>query len=94
MKSFHSQTEKRRQAARQQQREAGKERETQEAVETLRSWTSPRVGVFQYERSPVDWMKHTLQQSNDGNDDDDEVLPDASDDDYFEEALRPGMFWH
>jgi hypothetical protein len=90
MKSFHSQTEKRRQAARQQQREAGKERETQEAVETLRSWTSPRVGVFQYERSPVDWMKHTLQQSNDGNDDDDEVLPDASDDDYFEEALRPG----
>ena len=77
--------------------------EEESALAALASWTSPRVGAgaattpaaasFQYERSPVEWMKRTLEEEpldmdrDSFMDEDDDEEDDQNEDDQ-EEALR------
>lgn len=64
--------------------------EAEQALVALESWASPRLGTaaaapFQYERSPIEWMKRTLDQVDE---DDQEPMDLDDDDDEQEEALR------
>ena len=84
------------------QYEANQEAQAQAAFAALESWTSPRlsaaataVSSFQYERSPVDWMKRTLQNYDDDDEEDEAMEVDQTidgnndEDDDDDEILHP-----